>query len=88
MTTTKTGSDDVRSTIHKIVHDVLNVDAEKITDDAKLIDDLSADSFDTIELTIAVEDEFEIDITDAEVEGLKTVGDVIELVSKKTAVPA
>lgn len=90
MTTTKTGTDDVRATVQRLILENLSPspNPEQIVDTARLIDDLNADSFDTIELTIATEDEFSIEITDAEAEGLKTVGDVIELVSQKMAVPA
>lgn len=88
MTTTKTGADNVRATVQRLILENLNPDPGQIIDSAKLIEDLDADSFDMIELTIAAEDEFGIEINDAEAESLKTVGDVIALVEGKMAVPA
>lgn len=88
MTTTKTGAEDVRATVQRLILEVMDADPEKITDGADLIGDLNADSFGTIELTIALEDEFEIEIPDAEVESLKTVADIVTLVSTKLAVAA
>ena len=50
---------------------------EALTDDAKLIEDLGADSLDLVELVMALEEEFEVAIPDADAERIKTVGDVI-----------
>lgn len=64
----------------RILREVLGVDAERLTDDADLINDLGADSLDAIELLIEAEDEFGIEVTDDEAEACTTVGDWIKLV--------
>ena len=65
---------DVAERVKKIVVEHLNVDGEKVTDNASFIEDLGADSLDTVELVMAFEKEFDIDIPDEEAEKLRTVG--------------
>lgn len=73
--------------IHKMLVDHLGVDAKQITSDAALVDDLGADSLDIVELTMAIEDEFNIEIPDDDANQFNngTVGDVIAYVEKKRA---
>jgi acyl carrier protein len=66
--------------IQEIIADKLSVDAQDITLDSSFIDDLNADSLDIVELIMALEDELDLEIPDEEVEGFKTVGDVVNYV--------
>ena len=66
--------------IKKIVVDQLGVNADQITPEAKFIEDLGADSLDTVELVRALEEEFGNEIPDEEAEKLTTVGDVIQYI--------
>ncbi|WP_245513806.1 MULTISPECIES: acyl carrier protein [unclassified Mesorhizobium] len=75
----------MRDRITKIVVDYLGVDAEKVTDTAGFIDDLGADSLDQVELVMAFEEEFGIEIPDDEMLSILTVGDAISYVGKKVA---
>jgi len=63
--------------VQEIVADKLGVEKTKITSEASFIDDLGADSLDTVELIMKMEEEFGIEIPDEEAEKLKTVGDVV-----------
>jgi acyl carrier protein len=58
----------------------LGVDEDEITLESKIIDDLGADSLDVVELVMALEEEFDIEIPDSDTEGLNTVGDVVEYI--------
>ena len=71
---------EVGDKIKKIIVDHLGVDAEKVTDEASFIDDLGADSLDTVELVMAFEEEFGSEISDNEAEKILTVGDAIKFV--------
>ena len=73
---------EVREKVKKIIVDHLGVDANKVTDDASFIDDLGADSLDTVELVMAFEEEFGAEISDSEAEKILTVGDAIRFVEK------
>ena len=64
-----------------IIAEVLNVDAEDITPDTTFVDDLGADSLDLFELTMALEDEYGIEIPSEDLEKIVTVGDVVEYVN-------
>ena len=66
--------------IIKLITDTLGVSADKITETTSFTDDLNADSLDLLELATALEDEFGIEISDEELEEIKTVGDVIDYV--------
>ena len=69
--------------VKEIIIDKLGVDDSKITMDAKFIDDLGADSLDTVELIMQFEEEFSIEIPDEEAENLISVGQAVEYISKK-----
>ena len=63
--------------VKNLVISQLGVDADKVSQDSSFIDDLGADSLDTVELVMAFEEEFDMEISDDEAQGLRTVGDVI-----------
>lgn len=63
--------------------EVLAVDAAQVTIEASFADDLDADSLDLVELVMALEEEFDIDVDEEELEGVTTVGHAIELVESK-----
>ncbi|MBU4227808.1 acyl carrier protein [bacterium] len=68
--------------IKKIIVDQLGVDESKITEDSSFVDDLGADSLDIVELIMAFEEEFDMEIPDEDAEKIKTVGDVVKYLSK------
>ena len=76
---------EVGDKIKKIIVDHLGVDAEKVTDEASFIDDLGADSLDTVELVMAFEEEVGAEISDSEAEKILTVGDAIKFVENSTS---
>ena len=75
--------DDVASKVKKIVADHLEVDETKVNEGASFIDDLGADSLDTVELVMAFEEEFGSEISDSEAEKILTVGDAIKFIENK-----
>lgn len=76
---------DIAESIKKIVVEHLDVDPEKVTEDASFIDDLGADSLDNVELVMAFEEEFDVEIPDDAAETIQTVGDAIKFVEKAKA---
>ena len=69
--------------IKEIIIDKLGVDESKMSDDAKFIDDLGADSLDTVELIMQFEEEFNIEIPDEDAETITTVGKAIDYIESK-----
>jgi acyl carrier protein len=69
--------------IKKIIVDQLGVDENEVTGDASFVDDLGADSLDTVELVMALEEEFGIEIPDEDAEKIVTVGDAIKYIEMK-----
>ena len=69
--------------IKTIVANQLGVDEAQVTEDASFIDDLGADSLDTVELIMAFEEEFDVEIPDEDAENIKTVKDVIDYIQAK-----
>ena len=69
--------------IKQIIAEQLGVKKEEVTDNAKFVDDLGADSLDTVELVMALEEEFGIEIPDEEAEKLQTVGDALRYIEEK-----
>ena len=76
-------ADDVAGKVKKIVADHLGIDDAKVIEEASFIDDLGADSLDTVELVMAFEEEFGSEISDSEAEKILTVGDAIKFVESK-----
>ena len=70
----------IEERVKKIIVDQLGVKPEQVTPDAKFIEDLGADSLDTVELVMALEEEFGNEIPDEQAEKLQTVGDVIKYI--------
>ncbi|MBA7498609.1 Acyl carrier protein [subsurface metagenome] len=68
--------------IKKIIVDQLGVDENKITENSSFVDDLGADSLDIVELIMAFEEEFDIEIPDEDAEKMKTIGDAVKYLSK------
>lgn len=75
---------DVAERVKKIVIEHLGVEEGKVTDTASFIDDLGADSLDTVELVMAFEEEFGIEIPDDAAEKILTVKDAIDFISSKS----
>ena len=75
-------SDNIETQEKEIIVDQLGVDPEKVTSTAKFIDDLGADSLDTVELVMAFEEEFGLEIPDEAAEKISTVGDAIKYVEE------
>ncbi|HLC21220.1 MAG TPA: acyl carrier protein [Candidatus Methylomirabilis sp.] len=71
--------------VKKIIVDQLGVDAAEVTSEASFIEDLGADSLDTVELVMALEEEFGIEIPDEEAEKIATVKDAIEYIKAHSA---
>ncbi len=69
--------------VKEIIVKQLDVDAAKVTDDASFVDDLGADSLDTVELVMAFEEEFGIEIPDEDAEKILSVKDAHEYITKK-----
>jgi acyl carrier protein len=70
--------------VKDIIAEELGVEREKLTAEASFMEDLGADSLDTVELVMAFEKEFDIDIPDEEAEKLRTVGDALKYLHEKT----
>ena len=68
--------------IKEIVVEQLGVDADQVTPEANFVDDLGADSLDTVELIMAFEEEFDIEIPDTDAEKIKTVQDVMDYIEE------
>ena len=77
---------DVADRVRKIVVEHLNVDAEKVVEKASFIDDLGADSLDQVELVMALEEHFGVEIPDEDAEKLRTVQDAIAYIDKHAKV--
>ncbi len=68
--------------VREIIINELGVEAEKVTDEASFVEDLGADSLDTVELVMAFEEEFGVDIPDEDAEQMRTVGDAIKYLNE------
>ena len=75
-------SEATEAKVREIIINELGVEPEKVTDDASFVEDLGADSLDTVELGMAFEEEFGIDIPDEDAEQMRTVGDAIQYMRK------
>jgi len=76
---------DIEGKVKKIIEEKLSVNADQITNEAKFAEDLKADSLDTVELVMALEDEFGLDIPDEDADKIKTVQDAINYIEAKAA---
>ena len=76
---------DIAERVKKIVVEHLNVDPDKVLPEASFIEDLGADSLDTVELVMAFEEEFGIEIPDDAAESIVTVGNAVEYIGKANA---
>ena len=74
---------DISGKVKKMVADHLGVDELKVTEEANFVDDLGADSLDTVELVMAFEEEFGSEISDSEAEKILTVGDAIKFIESR-----
>jgi len=71
----------IEENVKRIIVEQLGVDAAQVTENAKFVDDLGADSLDTVELVMALEEEFSIEIPDEEAEKIASVGDAINYIN-------
>ena len=76
-------ADDTQQKITDLIVDQLGVDADSVIPDAHFIDDLGADSLDTVELVMAFEEEFDLEIPDEDAEKLETVGNAIKYLNER-----
>jgi acyl carrier protein len=76
----------VESQVIKIVSEQLGIEAGKITKESAFVEDLGADSLDTVELVMALEEEFDLEIPDETAEKIKTVGDAIKHIEAQVKV--
>ena len=76
-------SNNIEAKVKQIIVDQLGVDAGEVTAEAGFVEDLGADSLDTVELVMAFEEEFDIEIPDEEAEKLQTVGQALEYLKSK-----
>ena len=74
----------VEDRVQKIVCEQLGVSSEEVKSEASFIDDLGADSLDTVELVMAFEEEFEIEIPDEEAEGIQTVKNAVDYITNNS----
>ena len=75
-----TGTNDVESRVKKIIVEQLGVDATEVAVNSHFVNDLGADSLDTVELVMALEEEFNAEIPDEDAEKLQTVGQAVEYI--------
>lgn len=76
---------DIAGKIKTVIAEQLGVKPEEVTDQAKFVDDLGADSLDTVELVMALEEEYGVEIPDEDAEKLTTVGEAIKYIEEKMA---
>lgn len=75
----------VQDKVKAIIVEQLGVDAEEVTDEASFVDDLGADSLDTVELIMAFEEEFGLEISDDDAEKIRKVRDAVEFIDRARA---
>ena len=78
-------SANIEETVKKIIAEQLGVDIEKVVTEASFIDDLGADSLDTVELVMALEEEFDQEIPDEDAEKIRTVQNAIDYIKERLA---
>lgn len=77
--------DNLETRIRLIVADQLGVELREVTSDANIVEDLSADSLDVVELVMAIEEAFDIEVSDEDVERMRTISDMERYVNAHTA---
>jgi acyl carrier protein len=82
----KMSTEEILEKVVEIVTEKLGVDAEEVTLDSDLTEDLGADSLDLVDLVMAFEDEFGVKIEDEDVENITTIGDIVDYISKELGV--
>lgn len=70
--------------VKEILVDQLDVDGDSVTMESVITDDLGADSLDVVDLVMSLEEEFDIEIPDEEIESMKTVGDIVHFIEAKS----
>ena len=78
-------SANIEETVKKIITEQLGVDADKVVSEASFIDDLGADSLDTVELVMALEEEFDQEIPDEDAEKIQTVQNAVDYIKERLA---
>jgi acyl carrier protein len=78
-----TKKEEILAKVKSVVAEKLNVGEDQVTSDAKFVEDLGADSLDQVELVMALEDEFELKISEEEAEQLETVGAAVDYILSK-----
>lgn len=76
-------ADNIEAKVREIIINELGVEPEKVTPDASFVEDLGADSLDTVELVMAFEEEFGMEIPDEEAEQLQSVGDAVRYIEER-----
>ncbi|MCG8591571.1 MAG: acyl carrier protein [Proteobacteria bacterium] len=71
--------------LHALVSEQLGIDLAEVKSDANILDDLGADSLDVVELVMAIEEQFDLEIPDEDVESMRTIGDVERYVTERVA---
>ena len=76
---------DIFEQVKKILCDQLDLEEEQVNADSEVIDDLGADSLDIVDLVMTLEEEFDTEIPDEDIENLKTVGDIVKYIEERVA---
>ena len=76
---------DIFEQVKKILCDQLDLEEEQVNEDSEVIDDLGADSLDIVDLVMPLEEEFDTEIPDEDIENLKTVGDIVKYIEDRVA---
>ena len=71
--------------VKEVVVEQLNVNADEVKEDSKFVEDLGADSLDVVELVMALEEKFDIEIPDSDAESIATVGDAVKYIESKNS---
>lgn len=78
-------AENLEERVKKIITEQLAVDASEVVEEAKFVEDLGADSLDTVELVMALEEEFDIEIPDEDAEKIRTVKEAIDYIREKVS---
>ena len=71
--------------LHQLVSSQLGIELDEVVTEARILEDLGADSLDVVELVMALEEEFNIEVPDDDVENIRTIGDIVSYVSARAA---